>query len=96
VISHDGVKAGHALHPLGHTSLAQPAAVPVSDLDVVMVLGPVITYEHLSQPVASFSIDQNNLLRAQGDQQLANGSVLPGTSSHQLSRSTSPTSRRTI
>jgi hypothetical protein len=45
------MKAGHALHAFGQPSLAQPPSLPITDLDVVMILGPVMAHEHQLQPL---------------------------------------------
>jgi hypothetical protein len=48
------VDASYALYALGHPSQLQAPALFVSDLDVVVVLSPVMACEHLAQLLAPF------------------------------------------
>jgi hypothetical protein len=52
------VQFGHPRHALGQTGLGQPAPRGVHQLDVVMLLGPVISYEQAQRfPPFSTPID---------------------------------------
>lgn len=86
VLCHQGVEPGHAFHALGQSGPAQPAALAIADLDVVMFLGPVRANEHLHSRLPPLDRPQQ-LRRARGDQQLPYGSVLymvnrPGIGDH--------------
>jgi hypothetical protein len=51
VLSDQGVQPGHPGQSLREASFGQDLAVLVDELDVVMVLGPVITHEqHRTEP----------------------------------------------
>lgn len=63
-LTHDRVQPGHARHALGQPGPGQPSAGAGHHLDVVMVLGPVISHE---QSQRSSALDADHLQRPAGE-----------------------------
>ena len=53
MLTEQRMQPGHPGHTLGQPSLGQPASRLVLDLDVVVVLGPVISDEQQNGPPVS-------------------------------------------
>jgi hypothetical protein len=66
-----GVQGGDAVESLGQAPVGQPVALIIDDLDVVVVFGPVISYEQHQRSSHSKSGQQRG-----GDSQRSNGPVL--------------------
>jgi hypothetical protein len=88
------VQPGNPLNPVLQSRLAQPPTRLVLDLDIVVVLGPVISDQY-QQPV----LPQYSSTATRENYQRANDQVLTptaGTTSHQRFRLPGPTGRGTI